>query len=60
MVASNNNYTPTFVQIMSSEPMHAQIARNFTLKTTKDDLKMVERLVTGVDEEVPLYFTDRI
>ncbi len=40
--------------------MHAQIARNFTLKTTKDDLKMVERLATGVDEEVPLYFTDRI
>ncbi len=45
---------------MSSEPMHAQIARNFTLKTTKDDLKMVGNLVAIVEEDVPLYFTDRM
>ncbi len=46
---------------MSSEPMcmHSQIARNFTLKTTKDDLKMVESAVAIVKEDVPLYFTDR-
>ncbi len=39
--------------------MHAQIARNFTLKTTMEDLKMIERFAVIVDEDVPLYFTDR-
>ena len=39
--------------------MHAQVARNFTLKTTKDDLKIVEKLIAIVDEDVPLFFTNR-
>ncbi len=39
--------------------MHAQMVRNFTLKTSKEDLKMVEQLVVIVKEDVPLYFTDR-
>ncbi len=45
--------------IMSFEPTHAQVARNFTLKTTKDDLKIVEKLIAIVDEDVPLFFTNR-
>ncbi len=39
--------------------MHAQMARNFTLKTSKEDLKMIEQLAVVVEEDVPLYFTDR-
>ncbi len=47
---SLNNYIPY---------MHTQMARNFTLKTTKEDLKMIEQLAMTVDEDVPLYFTDK-
>ncbi|XP_064400149.1 probable cytochrome P450 49a1 [Halichondria panicea] len=37
----------------------AGMARNFTLKTSKDDLKMIDNVSVTVDEDVPLYFTDR-
>ncbi|XP_064400964.1 probable cytochrome P450 49a1 isoform X2 [Halichondria panicea] len=36
-----------------------EMARNFTLKTSKEDLKMIEQLAVVVEEDVPLYFTDR-
>ncbi len=39
--------------------MHTQLARNFTLKTNKEDLKIVEKLIATVEEDVPLFLTDR-
>ncbi|XP_064401043.1 probable cytochrome P450 49a1 isoform X2 [Halichondria panicea] len=36
-----------------------ELARNFTLKTNKEDLKIVEKLIATVEEDVPLFLTDR-